>query len=139
MDTNIWTVLSMVDGEHAITTHRTQADAEAEVRRYAVREYASTRAMDPLPEDIFDVLTDLADGGIDVYIDSHPLRGIATDTSGIDQALLAKQIADLAEVIARCDDDAASTLVTISDTEAESLEGLYNLAASLWDGTELAT
>jgi cellobiose-specific phosphotransferase system component IIB len=127
MGASIWTLVVVDDGEHMTSIHTSEEEVEAEVRKIAAGIVDGSYEFD-------EVMEELSEHGVDVFIDEFPLREIAADVSGVDLPLLAEQVAAVRRVLSRCDDDAASTLVTVEDSEAEALEGLLNLAQGLLGG-----
>jgi len=112
--------------ESTTTIHRTLGDAEAALRAefHFTDEYGEM--------DLLDFIRKVEEvHWMVVSITSHPLRSIATDVSGIDQPLLAEQVRALERIIGRCDEDAASTVITVGDAEREHLEGILQMVTGL--------
>jgi len=131
MGTSIYTTTTVDDGLIITDLHPTHEAAEAHIRALA----KSALHPGPVPSNFDEVVEALAANSIDIDIASHPLRSVATDLTGIDRPLLARQARDLATIIGRCDDDADNTVILITHTEAESLEGVLSLALSILETT----
>ena len=131
MGTSIYTTTTVTDGLINTDLHPTHEAAEAHIRALA----KTTLHPQPVPDDFGGIIEALAANSIDIDIASHPLRSVAADLTGVDQPLLARQARDLATIIGRCDDDADNTVILITHTEAESLEGVLSLALSILETT----